>query len=321
MKMHSHMSRDGKCVEKNLTGDKVINTEKRMKWERCGMYDKIRWADPASHLNPHEKNGVVWLSFPGLDACDEIIHGFSTRIGGVSTGIYCSMNLSFSRGDDPACVMENFDRISRALGFEKEQIVTSDQTHTTNLRVVGKNDRGNGITAERSFHDIDGLLTDEPGVVLATFYADCVPLYFYDPVHHAIALSHSGWRGTAGGMGEVTCRKMQEAFGSRPEDMIVAIGPSICQSCYEVSEDVIEEFRVAFLPELHSELFYRKANGKYQLDLWEANRQVLLRAGIKKEQIQMPGICTCCNPDFLFSHRATKGKRGNLGAFLMLKVR
>jgi len=163
------------------------------------------------------------------------------------------------------------------------------------------------------------MITNVRGLVLATFYADCVPLYFVDPVHHAIGLSHSGWRGTVAKIGAVTIRKMQETYGTDPKDVYAAIGPSICQNCYEVSEDVILEFQKSFAPEHWEKLFYKKENGKYQLNLWEANKIIFTETGITENHISMPGICTCCNPEFLFSHRASHGKRGNLGAFLGLK--
>lgn len=146
-----------------------------------------------------------------------------------------------------------------------------------------------------------------------------MPLYFVDPVHKAIGLSHSGWRGTVGKIGKVTIEKMAEQFGSDPEEIFTAIGPSICQDCYEVSEDVILEFQKAFEEKYWEKLFYKKKNGKYQLDLWEANHIIFLKAGIKEEHISMPGICTCCNPEFLFSHRASHGRRGNLAAFLGIR--
>ncbi len=270
-------------------------------------------------MKVHKKGEVVWLSYPELDQMDWLINGFSTRLGGVSEGIYSSMNLSFTRGDDPSAVMENYQRISSALGFRPEDIVTSDQTHTTNLMVVDEQNCGSGITRQRDFSEVDGMMTNVPGVVLATFYADCVPLYFVDPVHKAIALSHSGWRGTVGRMGRETIQRMHTEYGTKAEDLITAIGPSICQDCYEVSEDVIDAFRAEFSSELHDKLFYPTIPGKYQLNLWEANRQILLEAGVKKEQIHLPGLCTCCNPEVLFSHRASKGKRGNLAAFLSIR--
>ena len=281
---------------------------------------EIKWHKRTeSHMQIKENKGVVWLSYPAFEKFPDIVQAFSTRLGGVSQGIYSSMNLSFTRGDDDAAVHENYRRLAAAVGFEAEDIVTSDQTHTANVRVITEEDRGNGITKPRQYTDVDGMITNVPGLVLATFYADCVPLYFVDPVHHAIGLSHSGWRGTVAKIGAVTVERMREEYGSDPGDIYSAIGPSICQDCYEVSEDVIQEFRTAFGRKDWDVLFYRKENGKYQLNLWEANRIIMLEAGIREEHISMPGICTCCNPEFLFSHRASHGKRGNLGAFLGIR--
>lgn len=279
--------------------------------------NKIRW-NPADRptMNIKENKGVTYLTYPALEELFGFVHAFSTRLGGVSEGIYSSMNLSFTRGDDENSVMENYRRLAEAVGFSVENIVTSDQTHTANVRVITEADRGNGITKPRPYTDVDGMITNVPGLVLATFYADCVPLYFIDPVRKAIGLSHSGWRGTAAHIGAVTVRRMQEEYGSLPEDIYGAIGPSICQECYEVSEDVILEFQKTFPEQSWKDLFYRKENGKYQLNLWEANRQIMLEAGLIEEHISLPGLCTCCNPEFLFSHRASRGKRGNLGAFL-----
>lgn len=281
---------------------------------------EIQWKqEETPHMEVKEKEGVTFLTYPAFEKLPGFVHGFSTRLGGVSEGIYSSMNLSFTRGDEEEAVRENYRRISSALGFEPGDIVTSDQTHTANVRVITEKDRGNGITRPRPYRDVDGMVTNVPGLVLATFYADCVPLYFIDPVHKAVGLSHSGWRGTVAGIGKETVKRMQENYGSRPEDIYGAIGPSICQECYEVSEDVILEFQKSFSEEIWPSLFYKKENGKYQLNLWEANRQIFLRSGILPEHISMPGICTCCNPEFLFSHRASKGKRGNLAAFLGIK--
>lgn len=281
---------------------------------------EIRWSESAkSHMQIKEKNGVTWLSYPAFEQFQDIVHAFSTRLGGVSQGIYSSMNLSFTRGDEEAAVYENYRRLAAAVGFAAEDIVTSDQTHTANVRVVTEEDRGNGLTKPRPYTDVDGMITNVPGLVLATFYADCVPLYFIDPVRHAIGLSHSGWRGTVAKIGRVTVDKMREMYGTDPQDLYTAIGPSICQDCYEVSEDVILEFQNSFEKKYWDLLFYRKENGKYQLNLWEANRLIMLEAGVKEEHISMPGICTCCNPEFLFSHRASHGRRGNLGAFLGIR--
>lgn len=264
-----------------------------------------------------DKNGLPVLKYRILEEIPWISHCFTTRAGGVSSGIFSSLNLSFIRGDREEDVRENFERVAASLKAGTGDFVFTDQTHTTNVRRVTKEDAGAGIRKERGYRDVDGLITDEPGLVLSTFYADCVPLYFVDRKHHAIGLSHSGWRGTVGRMGEQTIRAMQEAYGTSPEDLICAIGPSICQDCYEVSQDVAEEFMQQF-PGHQKEILIEKGNGKYLLDLWRANEIVLMETGVPVDQIATTNICTCCNDRLLFSHRASQGKRGNLGAFLML---
>lgn len=271
-------------------------------------------------LRENWKDGVLYFTFPILETEDIIFHGFSSRIGGVSEGEFSQMNFSFSRGDDPVHVKENYQRIANAIGFDVHKLVCSHQTHTTHVRQVTAADCGKGYEKERDYSDVDGLITNVPGVVLATFYADCVPLYFVDPVHRAIGLSHSGWRGTVCDIAGETVRCMQEAYGTKPEDIQAVIGPSICQDCYEVGEDVIGQFRDAYDMSVWPSLFQAgKEEGKYQLNLWEACRWNMRKAGILQEHIEVTDLCTCCNPQVLFSHRASKGKRGNLAAFLGIR--
>lgn len=268
-------------------------------------------------VRQNRKGEVEYLTFPILEQTGMVRHLFSTRVGGVSEGIYSTMNLSYTRGDDKEAVDENFRRIAGVLGCDLNVIVCSDQTHTVNLRIVSGKDGGKGILTPKDYTDIDGLLTDEPGLVLAAFYADCVPLYFVDTKRKAIALAHSGWRGTAARMGRCVTEKMRTAYGTDPADLVAVIGPSICQSCYEVSEDVAEAFAKEFNGSGQlDEILTNKGGGKYQLDLWRANEIVLTEAGIPAEQIQVTDLCTCHNSDYLFSHRASHGRRGNLGAFL-----
>ena len=261
---------------------------------------------------------VPLLKFHILEASGIVKHGFTTRAGGVSEGIFSSMNLSFTRGDKEEAVRENYKRLAKALDVSYEKFVFTDQTHTTNIRKVTAEDAGRGLIKERGYTDVDGLITNVPGLVLSTFYADCVPLFFVDKVHHAIGLSHSGWRGTVARMGRVTLEAMHKEYGTNPEDVICAVGPSICQDCYEVSEDVAEEFKKEFNGHA-DEILIAKGNQKYQLDLWKANEIIMLEAGVKPEHLAVTNICTCCNPKLLFSHRASQGKRGNLGAFLCLE--
>ncbi len=265
-----------------------------------------------------EKNHVPYIQFKNLSATGIVKHGFSTRKGGVSTGIFSSMNLNFKRGDDPDAVMENYRRMAAALNMRVEDMVLSDQTHTTNVRVITEEDRGKGILKPQDYSDVDGMITNVPGIVLVTSYADCVPLYFVDPVRKAIGLSHSGWKGTVGHIGQKTVWKMHEVYGSEPKDIVAAIGPSICQSCYEVSDDVAEAFRANFPADEAADILLDKGNGKYQLDLWKANWYVLTDAGILPEHLSVTDLCTACHPDLLWSHRKTNGQRGGLSAFLSL---
>ena len=189
---------------------------------------------------------VCYLTIPAFEETHCVNHLFSTRIGGVSEGIYSSMNVSYSRGDKKEAVDENYRRLAKILDSKVEQFVFSKQTHTTNLRVVTKEDMGKGTIRPIDYDDVDGLITNIPGIVLATFYADCVPLLFLDPIKKVIAASHSGWRGTVEKIGMKTVETMVELFQCNPNDILVAIGPSICKDCYEVSRDVFEEFSVAF---------------------------------------------------------------------------
>jgi len=235
----------------------------------------------------NETNGITYYTFENLSKESGINHLFSTRLGGVSKGHFASMNLGY-KGDNAENVDENYNRIA-SLGFPRENMVFANQIHSTNIkRIYSKTD---------DTSNTDGLMTNIPGIVLVTFHADCVPLYFYDPVKKAIALSHSGWRGSVAGMAKITIERMKEEFGSDPSDILVGIGPSICKNCYEVGS------------ELSSEGF---------LDLWEINKQNLLEAGVLNENIELPNICTKCNPDIFFSHRVMGSLRGTMAAFLTI---
>lgn len=257
---------------------------------------------------------LEYLTFPLLERTGLVRHLFTTRLGGVSRDEFATMNFR-NRGDSPEAVAENYRRIGEVLSCSPEDMTASHQTHTTNIRRVTGADRGKGIVRPRDYQDVDGLITDERGIVLVTYYADCVPLFFVDVRNRAVGLAHSGWRGTAAGMGECMVRAMGEAFGSRPEELIAAIGPSICRDCYEVGEDVARQFAETLGKTVVTP---GRRPGKYQLDLWLANRLVLERAGVCRDRISDPDICTCHNGDYLFSHRASAGNRGNMAAFLGL---
>ena len=263
------------------------------------------------------KDNVPYISYRALADIKWLKNGFSTRLGGVSEGVLSTMNLGFGRNDLPGNVVKNHEIIANAIGFNPENIVASKQTHTTNVKIVSKKDCGKGIYRERDYDDVDGMITNEKGIVLATYFADCVPLYMVDTKNKAIGLSHSGWRGTVGKIGKVTLDLMKETYGTNPKDVIACIGPSICRDCYEVSEDVATEFETAFKGR-EKDILINKGNGKYQLDLWECNYIIFKECGVYEENIHMPDICTCHNMEMMFSHRATQGRRGNLAAFLSI---
>ena len=209
---------------------------------------KRKGYDQVCHIQKksYKEDEIVYITFPGLEKTGCVKHLFSTRIGGVSRGMFSSMNLSYTRGDEKEAVDENYRRIAACLESDVSCFVCSDQTHTDNIRIVGPQDMGKGTIYPKDYHDVDGLITDQRGIVLGTFFADCVPLFFVDPVKKAIGMTHSGWRGTVQKIGKKTVRMMQEQYGSNPADMYTAIGPSICQSCYEVSGDVIDRVKEAF---------------------------------------------------------------------------
>ena len=269
-------------------------------------------------LNVNNKNGVVFLTFPKLDAAGGNIHGFSTRLGGVSEGIFSTMSFSTSLGDKRESVLENYKRFCFALGGDFKSVVLSDQTHTANVRVVTKEDIGKGLFRDRDYTDIDGLVTNERGIILVTQYADCTPLAFYDPVKKVVAASHAGWRGTVSEIAKNTVTVMMNDFGCDPADILCGIGPNISQCCYEVDDPVINEIKK--LEYLNPDAcYYKKENGRYMLDLKEVNRQILISSGIKSENIDVADLCTCCESEFFHSHRATGGKRGTLALMIGLK--
>ena len=265
-------------------------------------------------VNINSFGAVEFITFPRLQSASGVRHVFSTRKGGVSTGVFSEMNLSFRNGDSRENVLENYRRLCEAVDIDTSHLVLSRQTHTNNVKYVTSADCGTGIT-KPEFSDVDGLITDKPGVALVTQYADCVPLLFYDPIKRVCANSHSGWRGTVQKIGKKKKKKMVRDFGCKPENIIAAIGPSICKNCYEVDMPVYDAFVKSGIP-LDGVIFPKDDGEHFYLDLKEANRRILLNAGILSENLDVSDICTCENSDMLHSHRATGGKRGNLAAII-----
>ncbi len=267
-------------------------------------------------LNICNKGDITYITFPKLEKTGIVRHLFSTKLGGVSPYPYGPMNMSFNQ-DDRQNVIKNYELLCGCVGIDTKHLVLSKQTHTNNVMVVNKSHCGTGYTKE-SFEDIDGLITNQSGVALVTQYADCTPLIFCDPVKKVIATSHSGWRGTVQEIGRITVEKMQSEFDCKPSDIIACIGPCISKCCYEVDTPVYAAF--SKIPYLDlSKIFNNKGGGKYWLDMIEANKQILINAGIKEENMDISDLCTSCNADILHSHRASKGQRGTIGVIIELK--
>lgn len=263
-----------------------------------------------------DKNGVVYLTIPAFEETGMVKHCFTTRLGGVSKGIYDSLNTSIIKEDPLENVRRNLDLVCSAVGIDYTRLVFSDQVHGDNIRVVTEADIGKGLTLPSDIEDADGLMTNVPGVPLITFYADCVSLFFLDTKNKAIAVTHSGWKGTVLKIGSKTIKQMGEVYGTKPEDCLVGIGPSIGPECFEVGPEVAEEFRNAF--DNWAEFIEPYGKEKFKIDLWKANKLLLMKLGIPEGNITVSSMCTKCNEDMFFSYRRDNGRTGSLSAIMEL---
>lgn len=263
------------------------------------------------------KNGVVYLTIPAFEETGMVKHCFTTRIGGVSEGIYDSLNTSIIKEDPMENVRKNLDLVCSAVGIDYTRLVFSDQTHGDNIKAVIKEDVGKGLTLPNDIINADGLMTNVPGIPLITFYADCVPLFFLDTRNKAMAVAHSGWKGTVLKIGAKTVRRMGEAYGTKPGDCLVGIGPSIGPECFEVGPEVAQEFKDNF--DNWAEFIEPFGAGKYKIDLWKVNKLMLMELGIPEENISISGLCTKCNEDMFFSYRRDNGRTGSLSAIMELR--
>jgi len=245
-----------------------------------------------------------FLDIPNLRHC------YTTRHGGVSHDFFSTMNLGLNRGDNPENVMKNYAILADKLDLSVEDFVLSFQVHGDNIVHVTNNHRGNGLLSPQCFDGVDGFITNERHVALVTFYADCVPIFLYDPILQAIGLCHAGWKGTVKKIGTKTIKAMQDTFGSKIEDILVGIGPSIGPCCYEVSEDVKEQFDLSFNDDIIASVI-QPHNTKYLLDLWKANTMSLIEAGVLAKHIEISNVCTQCHSSTFFSHRVMGAQRGS----------
>ncbi len=263
------------------------------------------------------KGKLKYLSIPAFEETGLVKHCFTTRVGGVSEGIYSSLNTSLTKEDPIENARRNLELVCGAIGIDYTKLVLSDQTHEDNIRIVTEADIGKGITEPSDITNTDGLMTNIPGIPLITFYADCVPLFFLDKKNKAIAVTHSGWRSTVLKIGAKTIKQMAEVYGTEPEDCLVGIGPSLEMSCFEVGPEVAEQFMNNFDNWL--QIIKPLENGKYIIDLWEANKLMLTELGIPEENITISGFCTKCNEELFFSYRRDKGRTGSLSAIMELR--
>ncbi len=270
-------------------------------------------------LAMHELGGLYYVTFPSFDQTGMVRHLYSTRRGGVSEGCLASMNLGPHRGDKPENVFENYRRICAACGTFIGNMVFSQQVHGDRILYVDQQDRGKSLLKPVEMVGVDGLITDKPEVCLVTFHADCVPLYFLDTKQKIIGLAHAGWRGTVKGIGGKMIRTLAGDFGSDPKDILVGIGPSVGPCCFEVDLPVADEFARAFPERTHREIILPgKREEKRNVDLWMANAVDVVLAGVPAANVTMPDLCTCCHPEYFFSHRRTGNERGSQIAMMEL---
>ena len=257
-----------------------------------------------------KQGNLVYLTAEGIS----VPHCFTTRLGGVSEGIFSSLNIGYNRGDAPENVQANYRILTDALGCSLEDLVLTRQTHTDIVRVARREEAGKSLD-NRDWPECDALVTNDPGVALVIFTADCTPILLHDPVTGAVGAAHAGWRGTALGIAGKTAQAMVREFGCDPKNIRAAIGPNIGYCCFETDRDVPDAM-VAALGE-EAKPFIRPHGGKYYVNLKEINALWLRKVGV--EQIEISDACTVCRSDIYWSHRVTRGQRGSQGAIIVCK--
>lgn len=263
-------------------------------------------------------NKLQFFQIPSFEATGLVRHGFTTRRGGVGKAPYCSLNTALHVSDREADVLANRALACRALGIDPDSIVAGDQVHGDNISIVAKHEQGRGAKSfAEALPDTDALVTAVPGLPISSYYADCVPIFLLDPVQRVIALAHAGWKGTAAKIGWKTVRKMEKEFGVKATDCLAGIGPSIGPCCYEVDEHTAAFFAGGVFK--HEVLTPKVQRDKWLLDLWQANYNTLLEAGLMEKNITVARVCTSCHKDLFFSYRAEKGTTGRMSSLLMLR--
>lgn len=268
-------------------------------------------------MNKNTKRGLVWLTADNLSDAGAV-HAFTTRYGGISEGYFASLNLSYSRGDDPNRVTENFRILARAVGYSFDRLAVGKQVHGDVVRVVGDTDCGMlsghpGVCPLQTNFECDAMITDIPDLPLMVFTADCVPILLFDPVRRVAGAVHAGWRGTALGIVAKTVQKMVEVYSCKVSDIVSAVGPCIDNCCFMTDRDVPDAITAA-LP--GAEQFIAQNGRKYSVDLKQINKLWLGTAGVT--DISVAEECTACDTDMFWSHRALGEDRGSMGAVIQI---
>lgn len=246
-----------------------------------------------------------------LETEPDVQHFFTSRQGGVSCGKIEGLNLGFRVGDDVDSVKENYRIVANDFDIPYDGITSAKQTHSRDIRIITEAEKGCGVSRISETFEADGLVTSCKGIALTVFYADCVPILLSDSTAGVVAAVHSGWRGTVSRIAENAVDIMKKEFGSTPENIKAAIGPSIGKCCFETGEEVACNF--------DKDLVTPKGNGKFLVDLWTANRRILKKCGVCDKNIDVLGICTICENDILYSYRTHGDKTGRMGAVIMIK--
>lgn len=266
----------------------------------------------------NETGDLKYISFDLLEGSGVVIHAFTTRHGGISDGPFDTLNLGMHVGDRLEAVLENRNRVCTALGFKIEDMVCGQQVHGDGVHVVTGTDRGRGVyDEEQAIPDADALITDRPGLLLSSYYADCVPIMVLDPVKRAIGLIHAGWKGTVLKIAAKALKTMEKTYGTNPADCLAVVAPSIGPCCYEVDSPVIDAAkRGGFDVRLYAR---STAPDRWKLDLPRMNRDVLTASGLNPGAVVVAGLCTSCHPELFFSYRGQSGRCGRMASLMALK--
>ncbi|NOU85117.1 peptidoglycan editing factor PgeF [Paenibacillus sp. LMG 31460] len=271
-----------------------------------------------------EDGPVLFTIASWMEQYCELTVGFTSRHGGVSQSPYATLNSGLHVNDVPEHVVRNRELIAEAVGQPFEAFTYAEQVHGNEVTIVSLQEKGMGrASRETAIQAKDGFITNEKGIVLCAQFADCVPLFFYDPVKRVAGLAHAGWKGTVLNISMATISLMTHTFGSQATDIRAAIGPSIRACCYEVDETVANRVNHVLMDinassEERQAVMVDKGNGKYMLNLQELNRKLLLQAGILSSHIEVSQLCTSCSTDLFFSHRKEGGSTGRMIAWIGL---